>query len=72
MVKMVVLLWDVGRPVTKSRAMCDYGRPGMGRGRSSPAGGRCDALLRVHTSQAATNSQTSSSKVGHQKHRRMN
>ena len=39
----------------------------MGRGRSSPAGGRWDALLRAHTSQAATNSRTSSSKLGHQK-----
>lgn len=37
-----------GRPVTKSTAMWDQGRGGMGRGCMSPAGGRCEDLLRVH------------------------
>ena len=70
-VRMVLLPLEVGRPVTKSRAMSDHSRPGMGRGRRRPAGGWWEALLREQTSQAATNSRVSASRVGHQKCRRM-
>ena len=62
----------LGRRKARDEVMWDYGRPGMGRGRSSPAGGRCDALLRAHTLQAATNSRMSASRVGQQKCRQMN
>ena len=72
MVMMVLLPREVGRPVTKSRAMSDYSRPRMGKGRRSPAGGRWDALLREQMSQAAMNSRVSESRVGHQKRQRMN
>lgn len=37
-VKMTLLLFEAGRPVMKSMAMCDHGRDGMGRGLRSPAG----------------------------------
>ena len=43
-VMMVLLPLEVGRPVTKSRAMSDHGRPGVGRGRRRPAGGRLGGL----------------------------
>ena len=39
-IRMVLLPLEVGRPVMKSRGTSDYSRPGMGRGRRSPAGGR--------------------------------
>ncbi len=38
-VKTTVFPADGGRPVTKSRAMCDHGREGMGSGLRKPAGG---------------------------------
>ena len=69
---MVLLPLELGRPVTKSRAMSDYSRPGVGNGRRRPTGGRWEALLRAQMSQAATNSQVSASRVGHQKLRQMN
>ena len=71
-VMMVLLPLEVGRLVTKSRAMSDHGQPGMGRGRRRPAGGWWEALLREQMSQAATNSYVSASRVGHQKLRQMN
>lgn len=41
---MVVLPSEGGRPVTKSRAMWDQGRLGIGRGRSRPTGGLTGGL----------------------------
>ena len=64
-VMMVLLPLEVERPVTKSRAMSDHGRPGVGRGWRRPAGGRWEALLQEQMSQAATNSRVSASRVGH-------
>ena len=49
-VMIVLLPLEVRRPVTKSRAMSDHSRPGMGRGRRRPAGGRWEVLLREQTS----------------------
>ena len=70
MVRMVVFPSDVGRPVTKSKAMCDQGRLGMGRGRRSPERGRVEVLFRAQTVQAEINERTSASMVGHQNRRR--
>ncbi len=67
MVNTVVLPLDGGSLVTKSRAMWDQGCPGRGRGWKSPAGARWEALLRVQTEQAGTNSLVSAETVGHQK-----
>ncbi len=38
-VRITVLPAESGRPVTKSNAMWDHGRDGMGRGQKRPAGG---------------------------------
>lgn len=38
MVSMTVLPSEGGKPVTKSRAMCDHGRAGMDSGWRRPAG----------------------------------
>ena len=58
-VRMVVLPSDGGRPVTKSRAMWDQGRLGMGRGRSRPERRWVEVLFRVQVAHAAIKEQTS-------------
>ena len=55
----VVLPSDGGRPVTKSRAMWDQGRLGMGRGRSRPERGRVEVLFRAQVAHAAIKERTS-------------
>lgn len=62
-----VLPLDGGKPVTKSRAICDHGRWGTGRGWIIPTGCWWEALLRAQMGQAATYSLTSASMDGHQK-----
>lgn len=56
---MTELLWEGGRSVTESSAMCDQGWLGT-------AGGRWDAFPQTNTEQAGTNSWASASMVGHQ------
>ena len=51
---MVVLWLEVGKPVTKSNAMCDHGLWGIGHGCNNPWGGWCVTLACVQTEQAAT------------------
>ena len=51
-VRIVVLPLDVGRPVVKSRAMCDQGRLGIGRGCSRPERGRVKVLFRAQVAHA--------------------
>lgn len=63
-----VLPWDGGKPVTKSRATCDQGQQGVGRGSNSPAGGRFPLLDLADVTQAETNSLISEVMVGHQKY----
>ena len=70
-VRMVVLPSDMGRPVTKSRVMCDQGRLGMGRGRSRPEWGRVEVLFRAQVAHAAIKERTSASIVDHQNRQRM-
>ena len=62
-VRMVVLPSDGGRPVTKSKAMWDQGRLGMGRGRSRPERGRVEVLFRAQVAHAAIKERTSASIV---------
>ena len=65
-VRMVVLPSDVGRPVTKSRALCHQGiRLGMGRGRSKPERGWVEVLFRAQVAHAEINAWTSLSMVDH-------
>ena len=52
----------------KSRAMCDQGRLGMGRGRSRPDVGLMEVLFRAQTEQAEMNSRASLTMVGHHNH----
>ena len=49
--------------VTKSRAMCNQGQLGMGRGRSRQDLGLVEVLFQAQTEQAETNSWTSLSMV---------
>ena len=70
-VRMVVLPSDVGRPVTKSRVMCDQGRLGMGRGRSRLERGWVEVLFRAQVAHATIKEWTSASIVDHQNRRRM-
>ncbi len=65
-VKTTVFPADGGRPVTKSRAMCDYGREGMGSGLRKPAGGELLDLVWAQTGHEATKRRMSRSLVGHQ------
>ncbi|CAL8247388.1 unnamed protein product [Merluccius merluccius] len=53
MVSTAVLLG--GRPVTKSKALWDQGRLGMGRGRRSQEWGLVEVLFRAQMEQAVTN-----------------
>lgn len=64
---MTVLPLEAGNPVTKSKAMWDHGRPGVGSGCSNPEGVRLDNLLQAQVVQAVTYSRASRAKVGHQK-----
>lgn len=57
---------DGGRPVTKSTAMCEQGRPGTGKGHRSPAGGCVVVLLWAQTGQAEMYSRASLARDGHQ------
>ncbi len=50
----------------KSKAMCDQGQDGIGRGRSSPAGGELLDLDWAQTGQEATKLRTSRTKASHQ------
>ena len=70
-VRMVVLPSDGGRPVTKSRAMCDQGQLGMGRGHSRPERGRVEVLFRAQIAHTAIKERMSASIVDHQNPRRM-
>ncbi len=65
-VRMTVFPAESGRPVTKSNAMWDHGRDGMGRGLRRPAGGVLLDLVWAQTWQEATKRRTSRSLVGHQ------
>ena len=66
MVRMTVLPFNGGRPVTKSKAMWDHGQLGTGRGRSRPDLDLVEDLFWVHTVQAEIKDQVSLSMVGHQ------
>lgn len=44
-VRMVVLPEEGGKPVTKSRAMCDHSPLGVGNGRRRPEAGELEVLL---------------------------
>ena len=70
-VRMVVLPSDGGKPVTKSRAMWDQGRLGMGRGRRRPERGRIEVLFWAQVAHGAIKERTSASIVDHQNRRRM-
>lgn len=48
-----------GRPGTKSRARCDHGREGMGKGWSRSTNGQLEFLFQAHVEHANTNSLTS-------------
>ncbi len=48
--RITVLPAESGRPVTKSNAMWDHGRDGMGRGLRRPAGGELLDLSQVKSS----------------------
>ena len=52
-VRMTVLPFEGVGPVTKSRAMCDQGRVGTGRGQSSPDAGLVEVLFLAQTEQVA-------------------
>ena len=62
---------DGGRPVTKSRAMWEQGRLGMGRGHSRPEQGRVEVLFRAQDAHTAIKELTSASIVDHQNRQRM-
>lgn len=64
MVKITVLPWEGGSPVTKSTAICDQRRLGVGRGSRCPAGGELEALERAQVVQAAIYLQMSFSMEG--------
>lgn len=53
-VRMTVLTWEVGRPVTKSRAMYDYCLLGMDRGWRRLVGGWMEDLFWEHTVQVCS------------------
>ena len=72
MVSMVVLPAEGGNPVTKSTAMWDHGRLGMGSGRSNPEEGWREAFPRAQTRHAAIKAWISCVMPVHQKRRRMN
>lgn len=63
---------EAGRPVIKSRAMCDHGRCGVTSGWRRPEGCLVDGLLREQAGHAATYSFTSLLRDGHQKYRLRN
>ncbi len=65
-VRITVLPLDRGRPVTKSRSICDQGREGMRRGCNRPADGKLEDLFWAQTEQAPTNRRISSVMAGHQ------
>lgn len=67
-VNKVVLSGGTGKPVTKSKEMCDEGRWGMVRGCNRPAGRCVFDLMWAQTGQAATYSLTSLSMVSQQKY----
>jgi len=54
-VRMLVLPLDGGRPVTKSRVICDHGWLGTCRGQSNPARGLVEILLGAQVEQATMN-----------------
>lgn len=51
----------------KSKAMCDHGQPGTGKGQSRPAVGCWEAFLWAHTVQEDTKVRVSVSMVDHQR-----
>ncbi len=54
------------KPETKSKAICDQGQEGMGRGRSRPTEGWLETLFWAQTEQDNTNCLTSWPMEGHQ------
>ncbi len=67
--RMTELPWDGGRPVMKSRGMCDHGLWGIGKGCRSPKGSWRLDFPWQHTGQASTKLLTSSLMEGHQNRR---
>ncbi len=67
--RMTELPWDGGRPVMKSRDMCDHSLWGIGKGCRSPKGSWRLDFPWQHTGQASTKLLTSSLMEGHQNRR---
>ncbi len=64
-VRITVLPFNGGSPETKSRAICDDGREGMGKGLRRPSRGRFTGLHWARVEQANINCLKSADSVGH-------